>query len=52
MISWRRGNSPTEAYLWTPLVGAHAVSLGVTLVTNNTREFKRIANLKVADWTV
>jgi tRNA(fMet)-specific endonuclease VapC len=34
------------------LIGAHALSLGVTLVTNNLREFRRIAGLKVADWTV
>lgn len=34
------------------LIGAHALSLGLTLVTNNTREFKQIKNLKVADWSV
>jgi tRNA(fMet)-specific endonuclease VapC len=34
------------------LIGAHALSLGTTLVTNNTREFNRIRNLKVVDWTV
>jgi tRNA(fMet)-specific endonuclease VapC len=33
------------------LIGAHALSLGVTLITNNTREFKRIKRLKTADWT-
>jgi tRNA(fMet)-specific endonuclease VapC len=33
------------------LIGAHALSLGVTLVTNNTSEFKRIKNLKLADWS-
>jgi tRNA(fMet)-specific endonuclease VapC len=33
------------------LIGAHALSLGVTLVTNNTREFARIAGLQVKDWT-
>lgn len=33
------------------LIGVHALSLGVTLVTNNTREFKRIKGLKVVDWT-
>lgn len=32
------------------LIGAHALSLGVTLVTNNMKEFKRIKNLKVVDW--
>jgi tRNA(fMet)-specific endonuclease VapC len=34
------------------LIAAHAVSLGVTLVTNNTKEFNRISGLKVVDWTV
>jgi tRNA(fMet)-specific endonuclease VapC len=32
------------------LIGAHALSLNVTLVTNNEREFKRINNLKVENW--
>ena len=32
------------------LIGAHALSLGVTLVTNNVREFKRIPRLKIEDW--
>ena len=34
------------------MIGAHALSLGLTLVTNNTREFKQIKHLKVADWSV
>jgi len=34
------------------LIGSHALSLGVVLVTNNVREFRRIKGLKVADWTV
>jgi len=33
------------------LIGAHALSLGATLVTNNTGEFKHIKNLKIADWS-
>lgn len=33
------------------LIGAHAASLGATLVTNNTREFRRIKGLPVADWS-
>ena len=32
------------------MIGAHALSLNVTLVTNNTREFNRIAGLKLVDW--
>ena len=34
------------------LIGAHALSLGVTLVTNNTKEFKRIKSLSIADWSI
>jgi len=33
------------------LIGAHAKSLKMTLVTNNTREFERISNLKLEDWS-
>ena len=32
------------------LIGAHARSLMITLVTNNSREFTRIRGLKVEDW--
>ncbi|MBI5408768.1 MAG: type II toxin-antitoxin system VapC family toxin [Nitrospirae bacterium] len=34
------------------LIGAHALCLGVTLVTGNTREFRQIKNLSVVDWTI
>jgi tRNA(fMet)-specific endonuclease VapC len=33
------------------LIAAHAVSISVTLVTNNTREFRRVPGLEVEDWT-
>lgn len=32
------------------MIGAHALSMGVTLATNNTREFSRIKGLSVVDW--
>ena len=32
------------------LIAAHAVSLGVSLVTNNTREFGRVPGLQVENW--
>jgi len=32
------------------LIAAHARSLGVVLVTNNTREFSRVDHLKVENW--
>ena len=34
------------------LIAAHAVSLGIPLVTNNTREFLRVPSLTLLDWTV
>jgi len=34
------------------LIGAHAKSLNMTLITNNTNEFERIKNLSIADWTI
>lgn len=32
------------------LIAAHARSLGLTLITNNIREFKRIPDLKAENW--
>jgi tRNA(fMet)-specific endonuclease VapC len=33
------------------LIAAHARSPGLTLVTNDTREFGRVRNLAIANWT-
>jgi tRNA(fMet)-specific endonuclease VapC len=33
------------------LIAAHARSLNVAVVTNNTSEFRRVPGLKVEDWT-
>ncbi len=35
--------------LW---IAAHALAIGVVLVTNNDKEFRRIPHLKVENWTV
>jgi tRNA(fMet)-specific endonuclease VapC len=32
------------------LIAAHALTLGVVLVTNNTQEFQRVPDLKIEDW--
>ena len=32
------------------LIAAHAKSLDITLVTNNTREFERVEGLKLENW--
>lgn len=33
------------------LIAAHAVALGMVLVTNNAREFGRVQGLRCEDWT-
>jgi tRNA(fMet)-specific endonuclease VapC len=33
-------------------IAAHARSLGLTPVTNNTREFGRVRNLAIENWTI
>jgi tRNA(fMet)-specific endonuclease VapC len=34
------------------LIAAHARSLGLTLITNNTREFRRVRNLSIENWAI
>lgn len=34
------------------LIAAHARSLGLTLVTNNAREFRRVRNLSIENWMI
>lgn len=34
------------------LIGVHALSLGLTLVASNGKEFRNMKYLEVADWTV
>jgi tRNA(fMet)-specific endonuclease VapC len=33
------------------LIAAHALSLGLPLVTNNVGEYARVAGLRVEDWS-
>ena len=40
-----RGIGPLDT-----LIGAHALSVGATLVTNNVREFRRVPGLRVENW--
>jgi tRNA(fMet)-specific endonuclease VapC len=35
--------------LW---IAAHAITAGLTLVTNNEREFRRVPGLKIQNWAV
>ena len=34
------------------MIAAHAIALGVTLVSNDLAEFQRVPGLRVVDWTV
>jgi tRNA(fMet)-specific endonuclease VapC len=42
------GGTPIGAF--DTLVAAQALSLSLTVVTNNTRHFSRVAGLKVENW--
>ncbi|MCL6743177.1 tRNA(fMet)-specific endonuclease VapC [Kosakonia sp. R1.Fl] len=44
-----RAGTPVGPY--DAMIGAHARSLGLVLVSNNTREFVRIPGLRLQDWT-
>ena len=33
------------------MIAGHAKSLGYTIVTNNIKEFKRVKDLKLENWT-
>jgi tRNA(fMet)-specific endonuclease VapC len=40
--------TPIGAY--DTLIAAHALAMGLTLVTNNTRHFERVSGLKTQNW--
>ena len=42
---------PFKRHRFDRLIAAHALSLGLTLVTANLRDFSDIPNLRVEDWT-
>jgi tRNA(fMet)-specific endonuclease VapC len=44
-----RSGSPIGPY--DMLIAAHALSLGLILVTNNVREFSRVHGLRVENWS-
>jgi tRNA(fMet)-specific endonuclease VapC len=44
-----RGEMIGNNDLW---IAAHAVAAGLTLVTNNEREFRRVRGLKMQNWAV
>lgn len=46
-LALRQGKNIGQNDLW---LAAHALALDVVLVTNNEREFSRVAGLKVENW--
>jgi len=48
--SLERNRTPIGSY--DMLIASHALSLGLILVTNNLREFRRVPHLIVEDWLV
>lgn len=44
----KRGETIGNNDLW---ITAHALSAGLTLITNNEREFRRIRGLRIENWT-
>jgi len=64
VLSWDRAAADATALIrqalnraGTPIspndsaIAGHALALGATVVTNNTREFDRVVGLRVEDWT-
>jgi tRNA(fMet)-specific endonuclease VapC len=47
-VELERKGSPIGSY--DLLIAAHALSLGLTLVTNNVREFSRLPGLHLENW--
>lgn len=48
-VELQRAGKPAGAH--DMLIGAHARAEGLTLVTNNVREFRRMPGLRVENWT-
>lgn len=45
----RQSGTPIGSY--DAMIAGHARSMGLTVVTNNVREFERVPGLQVEDWT-
>lgn len=47
-VAQEKKGTPTGAL--DLMIGTHALALGATLATKNTREFSRVRGLTVVDW--
>ena len=57
-VSWQYGEIYRQLAATGKVIGAndlwiaaHCLQLGLTLITNNEREFRRIPNLPIENWT-
>ena len=41
----------TQIGHFDPLIAGHALSEGATLVTQNSKDFKRVPGLNIVDWS-
>ena len=48
--AWRYGTLPFRRGSYDRLIAAHALALGVTLVTNNDCDFQGLPGLSVENW--
>ncbi|MEP9357274.1 type II toxin-antitoxin system VapC family toxin [Sphingomonas sp. KR3-1] len=48
----RYARLPFRRASFDPLIAAHALALGLTLVTNNERDFADIPGLRIENWTL
>ena len=64
VLAWDQAAARHAAQIWADLtvrgqrigdndilIAGHALAAGCTLVTNNTREFARVAGLQIEDWS-
>lgn len=49
--AWAYGRLPFKRGSYDRLIAAHALSLGVTLVTNNDRDFAGLPDLRIENWS-
>ena len=52
LIRARLKNAGTPIGPLDTLIAAHAISLQCIMVTNNVKEFERVPNLKIANWSL
>ena len=49
---WAYARIPFKRHRFDRLIAAHALSLGLTLVTDNPRDFDDVEGLRIENWTV